>query len=136
MNRELMKKEAVDRMHKLNLFPTAIREFENENKLNFSFDGITFWLDDAKKKAVELFEKQYDALVYHVIEDHHKINGETFDSINLLYVSSNENEWEMERADLDDRTPLAYVINDAAHLKEIGSIHITVNCIGGVARVA
>ena len=135
MNRDLMKKEAVKRMHKLDLIPTAIKEFEDENKLNFSLDGITFWLDDFKMKAVELFEKQYGGLVYHVIEDHHIIQGEPVDTISLLYVSSHEEEWEMERADLDEHTPICYVINDKEHLKEFGSIRIK-PVFGGVARVA
>ena len=52
MLKDAMKKEAVERMKKLGILPTAIREFETEDKLNFSLDGILFWLDDEKNSLL------------------------------------------------------------------------------------
>lgn len=135
MTREKMKKEAINRMESLNIFPAAILEFKNEDKLNFSLDGILFWLDDEKKQLVKAFEEATGALVYHVVWGKYLLGGETVTMTSLLYVSSEENEWELERTDLAEGYPIAYVINEDFGVKEFGSIEIK-SVFGGLMRVA
>lgn len=135
MTREEMKKEALGRMKKLDIFPTAIKEFIKEDKLNFSMDGILFWLDDEKKQLVKNFEEQTGGLVYHVIWGKYNVGGDEVTMTSFLYVSPNEEEWELEREDLDEGYPMAYVINDTFDCEEFGSIGIK-SLLGGVLRVA
>ena len=52
----------------------------------------------------------------------------------LLYVSAEEEEWELDREDLEGRVPLAYVANlDAPDCSELGSIGIA-PANGGLVR--
>lgn len=74
--------------------------------------------DDVRyAKIVEAFEKNYGTLVYHVIE--------TGNTISLLYVGCDEEEWESER--LFDKQYLAsYVYNfDNPQLSEFGDIVVS-----------
>ena len=135
MTREEMKKEAIERMKQLEILPTAIKEFDNEDKLNFSLDGILFWLDDEKKQLVKEFEEQTGGLVYHVIWGTYLFDGEKVTMTSLLYVSEHEEEWELEREDLKYNSPIAYVVNDEWNEKALGSIEVK-PAFGGVLRVA
>ena len=52
----------------------------------------------------------------------------------LLYVSAEDEEWELDREDLEGRVPLAYVANlDAPDCSELGSIGIA-PANGGLVR--
>lgn len=52
----------------------------------------------------------------------------------MLYVSAEEEEWELDREDLDGRISLAYVANlDAPDCSELGSIGIA-PANGGLVR--
>lgn len=135
MNKEQMKAEAVERMKMLELLPTAIREFENEDKINFSVDGILFWLDEEKQQLVKDFEEQTGGLVYHVIWGKYKVGADVVTMTSLLYVSAHEEEWELEREDVKEGCPIAYVVNDEWNEKDLGSIEVK-PAFGGVLRVA
>lgn len=135
MNKEQMKAEAVERMKMLELLPTAIREFENEDKINFSVDGILFWLDEEKQQLVKDFEKQTGGLVYHVIWGKYKVGADVVTMTSLLYVSEHEEEWELEREDIKEGCPIAYVVNDEWNEKDLGSIEVK-PAFGGILRVA
>lgn len=135
MTRKEMKKEAIERMKQLEILPTAINEFVKEDKLNFSLDGILFWLDDEKKQLVKEFEEQTGGLVYHVIWGTYLLDGEKVTMTSLLYVSEHEEEWELEREDLKENSPIAYVINNEWNEKDLGTIEVK-PAFGGVLRVA
>lgn len=107
--REEMKKEAINRMKTLKLYPNIIREFSNENKLNLSLslNGALCHLNDEQLARVQEFEQKYNALVYHVIHNHTQF-GEL---LSFLYVSQHTDEWEYDRNDLQEGYPFVYVAN-------------------------
>lgn len=128
--RNEQKQEAIARMKTLNLHPNAIKEFEQEGKLNLSEGGILYWLSEQQKAVVEKFEKEYDALVYHVIHNFTAF-GEL---LTCLYVSASSEEWELDREDLKEDYAVAYVENlTDPFCSEIGGVGIKPK-FGGVIR--
>lgn len=111
-----------------------IYKYFNEGKLYYSYliSGIigcidTINYDGRYAKIVEEFEKQYGYLVYHVIE--------TGNTIALLYVGCDEEEWEWERL-LDKQYLASYVYNlDNPQLSEFGDI-VVGSSDGALVRVA
>lgn len=132
MNKQKQKQEAIKRMKQLGLYTNTIREFEKDNVLNRSDNGILFWLTDEEKRLVSKFEREYDTVVYHVIRNNTKFGM----LLSLLYVSNDEDEWEMDQEDIQQRTPIAYVYNvDEPMFSEFGSIGVE-NRYGGLVRTA
>lgn len=129
------KEEAVERMKKLGLMPQVIEEFK-EGKLNFSESaGFLYWIDENTEhdllNRVKAFEKEYNAVVYHVIHNLTEF-GELY---SYLYVSAYEEEWEYDRADIDFGYAVAYVENiDDGNCSEFGSIVIKPTN-GGLMRI-
>ena len=105
--KEKMKKEAIDRMHILKLHSNVIKEFSNNGKLNLSLNAELYYLNDKQLARVQEFEQKYNALVYHVIQNHTQF-GEL---LSFLYVSQHTEEWEYDRSDLKECYPLVYVAN-------------------------
>ena len=72
-------------------------------------------------RAINNFEKDYDAYVYHII--YTKSNfGNLY---NMLYVSNNTEEWEVDRKDLQNKECYAYVYNKSDKVcSEIGLIGV------------
>ena len=129
---ERKKQEALERMKMLNLFENAIRDFQQDNKLNMSECGFLYWLDDEQTKMVSEFETEHDALVYHVIHNYTEF-GEL---LTFFYVSDHEDEWEYDRADLKDGYACAYVKNlDEDAFSEFGSVAFKEQ-FGGLVRTA
>lgn len=103
ITREEMKEEALERIKEitkeLDLNPHIYDYFKND-KLYYSYelyitgsiDVITY--NEQYPKLVEDFEKKYNCMVYHAVECKDEEIG---DSLALLYVSSNKEEWEAER---------------------------------------
>lgn len=118
---EKQKIEAVKRMKALGLYPTVIKEFEEDGKLNLSeYNGLLYHLNDDEKEMVKTWE-QDECLVYHVIKSQTSF-GLLY---SLLYVSDTEEEWEMENNDVKELTPFVYVINKTEPMfSEFGSITI------------
>jgi len=133
MERTVQKQEALERMKMLKLHENVIREFEKEDLINLSeHGGILYWLDDKQKEYVARFEREHNAVVYHVIHNYTEF-GEL---LAFLYVSSHEEEWEYDRDDLKDGYALAYVENlDDPCFSEFGSIGIKPQ-FGGLCRTA
>ena len=133
MERNIQKQEAIHRMKMLNLHGNVLREFEKEDRLNMSeYGGFLYWLDNDQQAIVDEFETEWDALVYHVIHSYTSIG----EMLTLLYVSNYPEEWELDRQDLAEGYPLAYVKNlDDPYLSEIGSVGIECR-IGGLIRTA
>lgn len=130
---EKAKKEAIERMKILKLFKNVITDFKDDDRLNKSEDlGFLFWLYKDEEEMVKKFEDEQECLVYHVILSRTNIGT----MYNLLYVSLDDEEWEEDRADLQNGQVLAYVVNKAApECSGIGYIGIKPQ-IGGLVRVA
>ncbi len=129
--REQMKEEAVKRMKMLGIYKRAIKEFEQEGKLNVSRGGFLYWLDDDYKEKVAEFEEKFGGLAFLAIED----NTEFGKLLSILYVSRYQGEWESDRDALRTVFPSAYVFNlDAEECSEFGSIGVR-NQFGGLVRV-
>ena len=100
--------EALKRMELLKLHENVIDDFKEISLLNQSeYGGILYWVEGEMEKKIREWEEKTGNLVYHVIHDYTEF-GEL---LSLLYVSQYEEEWEMERDDLVDGYPLAYVMN-------------------------
>ena len=85
------------------------------------------WLEQVRQ-----IEEEYDILVYHIS---HNLT-EFGELLNLLYVTSYDEEWEQDWKDLYENCPLSYVINlDEESFSEFGAIGIRV-VAGGIIRVA
>ena len=125
--------EALKRMKLLNLHENVIDDFKEIALLNQSeHGGILYWGEGEMEKKIREWEEKTGNLVYHVIHDYTEF-GEL---LSLLYVSQYEEEWEMERDDLEDGYPIAYVMNLTDDwCSEYGSIGIRPQW-GGVVRTA
>ena len=133
VNREKKKIEAVARMKKWGIFGETIKQFEKDDLVSESRPpvGACFWLDAEQKKRVEQFEREHDALVYHVIHSFTNI-GELE---NYLYVGDYEEEWEMDREAIEDKQQLVYVLNHSMpDCSEFGSIGIEPTPAAGLRR--
>lgn len=130
---EEAKKEAIERMKILKLFTNVITDFKDDDRLNKSEDlGFLYWLYDEEEEVVKGFEKEHECVVYHVILSRTNIGT----MYSLLYVSLDDEEWEEDRADLQNGQVLAYVVNKTdPECSEIGYIGIKPQ-IGGLVRVA
>lgn len=140
-NLEERKIEAISRLKSLNLHPSVLKTFEDEDRIFYSegtqLGGILYWLDNNPEwvEKVKEIEEEYNITCYHVI--HNKTSfGEL---LSLLYVSEHEDEWDFDRADLepgDLMRPIAYVLNlDIPEYSEFGSIGIR-EMAGGLIRTA
>ena len=125
--------EALKRMELLKLHENVIDDFKELSLLNQSeLGGILYWVEGEMEKKIREWEEKTGNLVYHVIHDYTEF-GEL---LSLLYVSAYEDEWKMERDDLEDGYPLAYVMNLTDDwCSEYGSIGIRPQW-GGVVRTA
>ncbi len=125
---EKQKAEAMIRMKMLtemyDLNPNLYKYLE-EGKVYYSYvvlglfgciDTISY--DENNLKLVQKFEKEHHAYVYHAIESETKYGK----MLALLYVSSNEDEWCIERP--NDNYIIAYVYNFLTRTSEIGSVFL------------
>lgn len=72
-------------------------------------------------RAINNFEKDYNAYVYHIIYTESNF-GNLYD---MLYVSNNTEEWETDRKDLQNKECYAYVYNRSNEVcSEIGLIRV------------
>ncbi|MDE7204513.1 MAG: hypothetical protein K2O91_22040 [Lachnospiraceae bacterium] len=156
--RNKMVDEAVKRMSILGLFDLAragresiIQMFKEEGKVFVSKPGmgnrvgVLHPLNVAEQKLVDEFEAQYGALVYHVIRNCYDFGV----CYSFLYVSKDEDDWNMDRNDIQDMkngfgagNPMAYVINvgyvpeSATELSGDGEFKqiMVLNGSGGIVR--
>lgn len=127
------KKEAVKRMKALGIFGPTIKQFEKENLLSQSEPpmGACYWVEGEQLARVREFEKENNALVYHIIHNWTNI-GELE---NYLYVSDYEEEWEMDNEDIKNGTVLAYVYNKSMpDCSEFGTIGVALTPAAGLKR--
>ncbi len=141
--KDQQKKEALNRLRLLQmnygLMENVVKEFETDNTLYYSeyinskAQGILYWLDNEDEyiNAVKEFEKEHQAMAYHTI----LVPMEFGTILSVLYVSKHQEEWLLDREDLDDGLPLAYNINlDDNTISEFGTIEI-VGANGGISRI-
>lgn len=138
MEKEKMINEAVNRMKNLGLFTQIINEFKKSQVVEYSeptpLGGILYWVHNNPEwmDKVKAFEQKYGGLVYHAVHSYTEF-GEL---LHLLYVSQYEEEWEMERLDIEDRAPIVYGVNlSDPTLSEFGSIRVQERA-GGLIQVS
>lgn len=139
--------EALERMVLLEFHPNVLYDFKNGVINRSENGGILYWLTDDEKKIVSDFEEKWNATVYHAIRNSY-VYG---DMLALLYVSQHDEEWSIDRQDLQNYEeyemrnnpsqhikairPYAYVYNfTCPEFSEIGSIGI-VPQYGGLCRI-
>lgn len=134
VSRENKKAEAINRMKALGLFTPCIKHFDKYDEVQLSepTGGLyEFSRDEELIEKIREFEKEHNALVYHVIHTFTQF-GEFY---NFLYVSDHQDEWEMDHEDIKDGYTLAYVWNkDDDWCSEFGTISVRQK-FGGLTRV-
>lgn len=127
------KEEAIKRIKMLGLMKNPVQEFEKEGKVNVSHVlGLLYWLDDEEKEMVKNFERNYDALVYHVI----KTNTTIGTMYSLFHVGKYTEDWEHDRESIKESYPFVYVVNkDVPEFSEYGCIGVR-PCNGGLVRIS
>ena len=134
IDRELKKREAIERMKKIGIFDGTIKDFQDDDLISQSLPplGACYWIEGEQLDRVRKFEEQHNALVYFVIHSYTEF-GE-MDS--YLYVSDHEEEWEQDCEDLEYGQMLAYVYNYGdPDLSEFGSIGFELTAAAGLRRV-
>lgn len=132
MTRELQVKEALERMVMLNLSRQCINAFKQGKVWESEGPGSLYEVNETEQSYIDKFEEKYNAVVYHMI--HNKFEfGECYA---MLYVSKDKVEWQEDRYDIEDHTPMVYVYNvDEPMFSEFGCIGIRPS-IGGLVRVS
>lgn len=139
--RQLQKKEATHRLQLLEkeykMHQNVLKEFTSDEtiyyseRINKAFCGILYWLDNIQEyvDAVKEIEQKYNIYVYHCILSHTAFG----DLLDMLFVSSAQEEWEQEIEDLKSGyvESYCYVLNGDS--SEFGSIKIK-GINGGLTR--
>ena len=142
--KDLQKNEALNRLRilqmKYGLLENVIKEFQADDTIYYSeyinknIQGILYWISNEEEyvNAIKEFEEKHQAKVYHAILSPMEYGR----ILSVLYVSQHQDEWKMDRDDLNDGMPLAYCINlDDDTTSEFGAIQIT-KANGGISRIA
>lgn len=138
ISREIKKEEAIKRMEALGLFAPCIKAFKNRDEVQLTEPTGGLYEFSSNKELTEKvqeFEKEHNALVYHVIHTPAMIDGEAMDMYNFLYVSDYQEEWEMDQNDIKEGYALVYVWNKTIdYFSEFGSIAVKEK-FGGLVRI-
>ena len=104
----MKKQEALKRMEALRLGKEIREAFEKKQQLYLSTVAGDMPMNNPKwMKLIKKVEKKYDILVYHTIF-HTTMFSE---HLVLMYVGSEESEWEIERDEIEKGYTYAYVEN-------------------------
>lgn len=104
----MKKQEALKRMEALRLGKEIREAFEKKQQLYLSTVTGALPMNNPKwMKLIKKIEKKYDILVYHTIF-HTTMFSE---HLVLMYVGSEEGEWEIERDEIEKGYTYAYVEN-------------------------
>lgn len=124
--------EAYKRMKALNMSSQCIAAFKKDIVWESEGIGALYECNETEKQYILDFEKEHNALVYHMIHNMTEF-GELY---TMLYVSSSPEEWKEDLDDVKEGYALAYVKNiDAPECSEFGSVGIRPS-IGGLVRTA
>lgn len=135
VSREAKLTEAADRMKSLEINEDAIHELIQSDVKPVSFDGLDglYGFKTGAVQDMQDFEEKYHALIYFVIYT----PSDFGDMVSYLYVSDDEDEWEMDRDDLHEGYAMTWTENlDHPECSEFGSIAITKTRFGGLKRAA
>lgn len=130
MGKLKQKKEALIRMKMLGLHENAIAEFKKGETVNVSENnGFLYWLEDEKeKKWVKDWQDRTGNLVYHIIRTDDKF-------LDILYVSKYEEEWEIEKNQIEENMIFSYCRNlKIQEFSEYGIIGV-IRAFGGLVRI-
>ena len=140
--RTMQKQEALKRLEILKekgLLKNVVDDFKKNDLIYYSeqtkMGGILYYCTqsngaDKYVKIIEEFEKEHNAIVYHAIH----IFTEFGELLNLLYVSSYDEEYEQDKQDLKENYAFSYVVNlNDEMFSEFGSIVYKVKS-GGLIR--
>lgn len=107
-----MKMEARKRMKILGIHEPTIAQFIEEGKISFSgksYLGANYWINEERKKAIEIIEKENNILVYYAIEQ--KYMGD-ITMLYLFYISPYEEDWEMDYQSIVENYQYTYGLNE------------------------
>lgn len=132
------KQEAIKRLKALGVMDDVLTAFVNDDivykseYLNRLFPAVLYHLDTTEQQIVSDFEKEYEALVYHI----QKVSTDFGDLYSLFYVSSHRPEWKADNDELADGYAFVYVYNASyPELSEFGSISFE-PAMGGIVRTS
>lgn len=131
--KEKIYNECLRRMERLSLSRQCINAFKKGKVWESEGIGALYEINDKEQKIVDEFEKNYEGYkVYHMIHNMTEF-GELY---SILYVGTDEDEWNMFDEDIVEGITFAYVYNcDEESYSEFGSIGIRKN-IGGLIRIS
>ncbi len=113
-------------------FKRGVLNYSERVRLGNAPMGVLYWLDNEDRfaKAVRDFEEQYECTAYHATHERTNV-GEL---LTVFYVTSDPDEWELDRADAEKNHACAYVINlDDDNLSEFGGVGYKI-AAGGIIR--
>lgn len=132
---EAKKAEAVKRMKALGIFSETVKQFKKEDLVSISEPpyGACFWVEGEELEEMRAWEKEHNAVVYHIVRAYTEIGK--MDS--YLFVSDYEEEWEYDRNDIGSGIVMSYTINrDYPEFSEFGSIGVRKTIAAGLERTA
>ncbi len=105
-----MKAEAVKRIQALKMYNMVASDFMDFGEVFVSESrGALYSVTDSNLKAVvEKFEKEQDVVVYHIVRSDNYRGG----CYCLLFVDSDDSEWEAEMEDIKYNRVTAYLVSD------------------------
>ena len=132
MNKKERFGEAIKRMKLLKLDKQCIEAFTKGKVWESEGFGALYEVNEEEQKIINKFEANHkDCLVYHMIHNFYEF-GECY---SILYVSSDKEEWEDDKANIKEGYVFAYVKNiDTPCFSEFGSIAVKPS-IGGLVRL-
>ena len=132
MNKEERFIEAIERMKMLKLDKSCIEAFTKGKVWESEGYGALYEVNQEEQEIIDNFEKNHpNCVVYHMIHNVYEF-GECY---SILYVSSDIDEWQQDKEDIEDGHVFAYVENiDTPCFSEFGSIAVKPS-IGGLVRI-
>lgn len=124
--RKEMKVEAISRMKAISLYSYIIDDFQDNDTPQVYEPpfGASYDLDDEELEDIHEMESCNDILVWGVIRCTMKYNREDVTVDCMLYVSSNKDDWEEERNDLNNGIPHVFTSMKEYPVKDSGHINI------------
>lgn len=111
---------------------TNLLKYLKEGRLYYSYLNAGIWgcIDTIEYhpnyvKLCKDFENEHNAYVYHAIESVCMLEGRRIVFLTMLYVSSDESEWKMERLESNYIAAYAYNITDG--FGELGDVFLSSN---------
>ena len=128
---EKQKDEAVMRMQQMELQEDIWLKFAEDGIVTLCENGQCYPISKELTEDIRRFEQEHEATVFLAVRMSTMLG--VLDA--LLFVGKYEEEWELEREDLEDGYAMTYTINrDYPDCSEMGSISFSVNDDGVIVR--